>query len=189
MSGKAVIFSAPSGSGKTTIVRQLMKRMPNRFGFSISATSRDPRGQEQHGVDYYFLSAEDFRAGIARDEFLEHEEVYADTFYGTLKSEVDRLHGEGKAVLFDIDVVGGVNLKKYFGDRARSMFIMAPSRADLEQRLRGRRTESEEQVHKRLAKADLELSYRDHFDHVIVNDDLERAVSEVEEILREFLDS
>ena len=187
MSGKAVIFSAPSGSGKTTIVRQLMKRMPGRFGFSISATSRDPRGQEQHGVDYYFLSAEDFRAGIARDEFLEHEEVYADTFYGTLKSEVDRLHGEGKAVLFDIDVVGGLNLKKQFGDRALALFIQAPSIEELERRLVARGTDSPEKIAQRIEKAAWEMDQRDGFDHIIINDNLDRAKAEAKALLEAFL--
>lgn len=166
-----------------------MERLPGRLGFSISATSRAPRGGEKDGVDYYFLSTEEFRTRIQESAFLEYEEVYEGTYYGTLKSEVERLHQEGKAVLFDIDVVGGANLKNMFGEKACSFFIMAPSRTDLEARLRGRGTETEEQIQKRLSKADWELEYRSKFDHVIINDDLERAVNEVEMILREFLNS
>jgi len=189
MEAQAVIFSAPSGSGKTTIIRKLMERLPGRLGFSISATNRAPRGAEKNGVDYHFLTTEEFRKRIDAEAFLEFEEVYKGTYYGTLKSEVARLHNEGKAVLFDIDVVGGANLKKMFGNKACSFFIMAPSRADLEARLRGRGTESEEQIQKRLSKADWEFEYRAKFDHVIVNDDLDRAVAEVESILLNFLEA
>ncbi len=185
---KAIIFSAPSGSGKTTIAQVLMRRLPGLLGLSISATSRAPRTQEQEGADYYFLTPEEFRRRVDAGHFLEYEEVYEDTFYGTLKSEVDRLHREGKNVLFDIDVMGGTRLKACFGDRARSFFIMAPSRADLEARLRGRGTESEEQIRKRLAKADWEMKHRSKFDHVIVNDDLNRAVNEMKGIICQFLE-
>lgn len=184
--GKLVIFSAPSGSGKTTIVRELLKKF-NELEFSISATSRNPRGAEKHGVDYYFFSPEEFEEKVKRDEFIEWEEVYSGTYYGTLKSEVERLWDSGKTVLFDIDVVGGVNLKTLFPDTSISFFIQAPSLEILESRLRGRGTDSEEKITERLEKAEYELTFAPKFDHVIINDNLPRAVSEVENVLEKFL--
>ena len=184
--GKLVIFSAPSGSGKTTIVRELLKRF-NCFEFSISATSRQPRGQEQNGVDYYFLSNEEFKERVARDEFVEWEEVYQGTCYGTLKSEMERIWAKGNIILFDVDVMGGINLKHIFGDNACSVFIMPPSIEELERRLRGRGTDAEEVIQKRIAKAEFELSKASEFDHVVVNDKLEEAVDKVAEIITHFI--
>ena len=184
--GKLVIFSAPSGSGKTTIVRELLKLFPE-FEFSISATSRQPRGQEQHGVDYYFLSNEEFRQRVERDEFVEWEEVYVGTCYGTLKSEMERIWSKGNVIIFDVDVMGGINLKRLFGEDACSMFIMPPSVEELERRLRGRGTDSEEVIQKRIAKAEFELSKSPEFDHTVVNDDLQVAVDEAASIIRNFL--
>lgn len=184
--GKLVIFSAPSGSGKTTIVRELLKRF-NCFEFSISATSRQPRGQEQNGVDYYFLSNEEFKERVARDEFVEWEEVYQGTCYGTLKSEMERIWAKGNIILFDVDVMGGINLKHIFGDNACSVFIMPPSVEELERRLRGRGTDAEKVIQKRIAKAEFELSKASEFDHVVVNDKLEEAVDKVAEIITRFI--
>lgn len=184
--GKLVIFSAPSGSGKTTIVRELLKRF-NCFEFSISATSRQPRGQEQNGVDYYFLSNEEFKERVARDEFVEWEEVYQGTCYGTLKSEMERIWAKGNIILFDVDVMGGINLKHIFGDNACSVFIMPPSVEELERRLRGRGTDAEEVIQKRIAKAEFELSKASEFDHVVVNDKLEETVDKVAEIITHFI--
>ena len=184
--GKLVIFSAPSGSGKTTIVRELLKLFP-QFEFSISATSRKPRGQEQHGVDYYFLTNEEFRQRVERDEFVEWEEVYEGTCYGTLKSEVERIWSKGNVIIFDVDVMGGINLKRLFGEDACSMFIMPPSVEELERRLRGRGTDSEEVIQKRIAKAEFELSKSPEFDYTVVNDDLQVAVDEATTIIRNFL--
>ena len=184
--GKLVIFSAPSGSGKTTIVRELLKRF-DCFEFSISATSRNPRGQEQNGVDYYFLSNEEFMARVECDEFVEWEEVYQGTCYGTLKSEMERIWAKGNIILFDVDVMGGINLKRIFGDDACSVFIMPPSVEELERRLRGRGTDSEEVILKRIAKAEFELSKSSEFDHVVINDNLEVAVAEVVNIISNFI--
>ena len=184
--GKLVIFSAPSGSGKTTIVRELLKRF-NRFEFSISATSRQPRGQEQDGVDYYFLTNDEFRSRVERDEFVEWEEVYAGTCYGTLKSEMERIWNKGNVIVFDVDVMGGINLKRLFGDDACSIFIMPPSVEELERRLRGRGTDSEEVIQKRIAKAEFELSKSEAFDHTVVNDILDEAVAEATQIIDNFL--
>ena len=184
--GKLVIFSAPRGSGKTTIVRELLKRF-DCFEFSISATSRNPRGQEQNGVDYYFLSNEEFRARVERDEFVEWEEVYQGTCYGTLKSEMERIWAKGNIILFDVDVMGGINLKRIFGDDACSVFIMPPSVEELERRLRGRGTDSEEVILKRIAKAEFELSKSSEFDHVVINDNLEVTVAEVVNIISNFI--
>jgi guanylate kinase len=184
--GKLVIFSAPSGSGKTTIVRHLLdKGMP--LAFSISATSRAPRGAEKHGVDYYFLSADEFRARIQNNEFLEWEEVYPGTFYGTLKSEIDRISALGKNIVFDVDVVGGVNIKKMYDKRALSMFIQPPSIEELEKRLVGRGTDSAEKIKERLAKAEYELSFAAQFDVVVINDNLEEAKAKAEKALTAFL--
>jgi guanylate kinase len=184
--GKLVIFSAPSGSGKTTIVKQLLKRFP-QFEFSISATSRHPRGQEQNGVDYHFMSNEEFKERVARGEFVEWEEVYAGTCYGTLKSEMERIWAKGNVIIFDVDVMGGINLKKLFGKDACSMFIMPPSVEELERRLRGRGTDIEEVIQKRIAKAEFELSKAPEFDHIVVNDVLEDAVEEATTIISNFL--
>lgn len=184
--GKLVIFSAPSGSGKTTLVRYLLEEFPE-LSFSISATSRDPRGKEANGVDYYFLSAAEFQSRAGNGEFLEWEEVYAGTYYGTLKSEVERLWAEGKTVAFDIDVVGGLNLKEQFGDRALALFVQAPSLEELRRRLVGRGTDSQEKIEQRLAKAKEELGRAPEFDHVIVNDDLQRAQQEAKALMLEFL--
>ena len=184
--GKLVIFSAPSGSGKTTIVRELLKRFP-QFEFSISATSRQPRGVEQNGVDYYFLSGDEFRERVERGEFVEWEEVYTGTCYGTLRSEMERIWSKGNVIVFDVDVMGGINLKRLFADDACSIFIMPPSVGELERRLRGRGTDSEEVIRKRISKADFELSKAPEFDHVVVNDTLSEAVEEATHIIGTFL--
>ena len=184
--GKLVIFSAPSGSGKTTIVRELLKRF-SCFEFSISATSRKPRGEERDGVDYYFLTAEEFRARVECDEFVEWEEVYAGTCYGTLRSEMERIWSKGNIILFDVDVIGGINLKRLFGNDACSLFIMPPSLEELERRLRGRGTDAEEVIQKRVDKAEFELSKAEAFDHTVVNDDLATAVEECVAIINNFL--
>ena len=186
--GKLVIFSAPSGAGKSTLVNYLLPQFP-QLSFSISATSRAPRGQEIHGKDYYFLSSEEFNARVAQDELLEWEEVYAGTYYGTLKSEVQRIWSEGGVVVFDIDVVGALNLKKQFGDRALALFVQAPSIEVLEKRLRGRGTDSEEKISERIDKAAQEMSRAPEFDKVVVNDDLETAKAESVAILRAFLEA
>ncbi|MBQ8204254.1 MAG: guanylate kinase [Alistipes sp.] len=183
---KLIIFSAPSGSGKTTIVRELLKRF-DCFEFSISATSRQPRGQEQNGIDYYFMSNDEFRSRVERDEFVEWEEVYAGTCYGTLKSEMERIWNNGNVIIFDVDVMGGINLKQLFGDNACSIFIMPPSVEELERRLRGRGTDAEEVIAKRIAKAEFELSKATEFDFKVVNDDLQTAVDETAAIITNFL--
>ena len=183
---KLIIFSAPSGSGKTTIVRELLKRF-DCFEFSISATSRQPRGQEQNGIDYYFMSNDEFRSRVERDEFVEWEEVYAGTCYGTLKSEMERIWNNGHVIIFDVDVMGGINLKRLFGDNACSIFIMPPSVEELERRLRGRGTDAEEVIAKRIAKAEFELSFADRFDVVVINDDLEKAKADALSTLQKFL--
>jgi guanylate kinase len=184
--GKLVIFSAPSGAGKTTIVHHLLNVIP-QLEFSVSATSRAPRGDEQHGVDYYFLSADEFRKRVAAGEFIEHEEVYPDQFYGTLLSEVERIWRKGHHVIFDVDVKGGLNLKKQFGDAALSIFVRPPSVEALEQRLRHRATEPEEKIRMRITKATHELSFEPQFDRCIVNDELQRALAEAESLVRNFL--
>ena len=184
--GKLVIFSAPSGAGKSTLVNYLLPQFPE-LSFSISATSRSPRGKEENGKDYYFLSSEEFKARVAGDELLEWEEVYAGTYYGTLRSEVERIWAQGKVVVFDIDVVGALNLKKQFGDRALALFVQAPSVEILEQRLRGRATDSEEKIQQRVAKATIEMARAPEFDKVVVNDDLNTAKAEALDILKYFL--
>lgn len=186
MNQKLVIISAPSGAGKSTIVGKILPDMEN-LEFSISATSRDSRGEEKHGVHYYFLSPDEFRKFIAKDHFIEWEEVYPNQYYGTLKSEVERLWNEGKAVIFDIDVVGGLNLKKMFGEKAVAIFIQPPSEEELESRLRGRGTDSEEKIQTRLGKAKQELARSSEFDVVVVNDDLDKATDEVRGVIEEFL--
>lgn len=187
MNGKVIIFSAPSGAGKSTVVNHLLSLHPE-FEFSISATSRAPRGQEQDGVEYYFISAERFRELIAADSFVEFEEVYEDRFYGTLKSEVERIWAAGHVIVFDVDVKGGVNLKKYFGDNAFSILILPPGMEVLEQRLRGRGTDSEEAIVERLGKAGSEIEFATgKFDYELVNDVLEQTFKESETIVDNFL--
>ena len=186
VSGKLIIFSAPSGSGKTTIVKELLKMFP-QFEFSISATSRQPRGTEQNGVDYFFLSQEEFRQKVAADEFVEWEEVYNGTCYGTLKSEMERIWAKGNIIIFDVDVMGGINLKRIFGEQACSVFIMPPSVEVLRERLIGRGTDSMETIEKRVAKAEFEISKSGEFDYVVVNDILDTAVAETEDIINNFL--
>lgn len=183
---KAVIFSAPSGSGKSTIVSHILKLHPE-LKFSVSAASRAPRGEEKNGVAYWFISADEFRKRIADNEFVEYEEVYPGSFYGTLKSEVERIWDNGDAIIFDVDVKGGVNLKKYFGDRALSVFIQAPSVEVLRQRLVSRATDSPEAIERRVAKAAEEMTYADKFDHIIVNDDLQKAYADAEKLVDDFL--
>ena len=184
--GKLVIFSAPSGAGKTTIVTHLLSLGLN-FGFSISATTRKPRGSEQHGTEYYFLTTEEFKDKINRNEFLEWEEVYPGCFYGTLKSEVERISKNGQNILFDIDVVGGSNIKKFYGEKALAVFVQAPSIAELKNRLLSRSTDHPEVIDARIAKAELEMSYVHFFDIVIINDKLEDALCEAEEKVVRFL--
>lgn len=183
---KAVIFSAPSGSGKSTIVSHILKLHPE-LKFSVSAASRAPRGEEKNGVAYWFISADEFRKRIADNDFVEYEEVYPGSFYGTLKSEVERIWDNGDAIIFDVDVKGGVNLKKYFGDRALSVFIQAPSVEVLRQRLVSRATDSPEAIERRVAKAAEEMTYADKFDHIIVNDDLQKAYADAEKLVDDFL--
>lgn len=184
--GKVLIFSAPSGSGKTTIVRHLLERFPE-LEFSISATSRSPRGAERDGVDYYFMDDAEFRARVAQGEFVEWEEVYAGTCYGTLRAEIDRIWDREHVVVFDVDVVGALNIKKLFGDQALSIFIMPPSVEVLRARLEGRGTDSPEAIERRLAKAEQEIAYASKFDRVIVNDDLETAYAEARRVVGDFL--
>lgn len=184
---KVIIFCAPSGSGKSTIIGSLMPREELHLAFSISATTRPPRGQEQDGVEYFFLTPEEFRRRIAADEFVEYEEVYADRFYGTLKSQVEKQLADGQNVVFDVDVHGGMRLKEYFGDRALSLFIQPPSIETLRQRLEGRGTDAPEVIQQRLDRAAYELSFAPRFDRIVVNDDLETAKAEAYQILDDFL--
>ena len=184
--GKLVIFSAPSGAGKTTIVHHLLKQIP-KLAFSVSATTRQKRGEEVHGKDYYFISKEDFLHRIAQKEFVEFEEVYKDNFYGTLRSEIERLWSEGKQVIFDIDVEGGLHLKKKFGDRALAVFVQPPSLEVLIERLHGRATDSPEKLKERIEKAEKELAYADKFDLILKNDDLKTACAEAEQLVSKFL--
>lgn len=185
-SGKCIIFSAPSGAGKTTIVRYLLRNV-EKLAFSISAASREPRGREMDGIDYHFFSVGDFKQKISADEFVEWEEVYKDNFYGTLKSEVLRHWKDGKTVLFDVDAIGGLNLKRIFGEKALSIFIQPPSLFVLEQRLINRRTETPEQIKMRLDKANEELSHADEFDYILMNDNLEKACYEIKAVVTEFI--
>lgn len=186
--GKLIIFSAPSGTGKSTIINWLMENHKElAMAFSISCTSRQPRGTEQHGVEYFFLSPEEFRERIANNEFLEYEEVYADRFYGTLKSQVERQSEAGQNVVFDVDVKGGCNIKNYYGDRALSIFIMPPSVDELRRRLEGRNTDAPEVIDQRIARAEFEIGFADKFDKVIVNDNLEKAEQEALKTISEFL--
>ena len=184
--GKVIIFSAPSGSGKTTIVRELLKRFP-QFEFSVSATSRAPRGCERHGCDYHFMTHEEFMRAVAENRFVEWEEVSQGSCYGTLRTEVDRIWAKGNIIVFDVDVIGGINLKRIFGADACSVFIMPPSIEELERRLELRGTDAPEVIAKRVAKAEFELTKAPEFDHVVVNDVLDTAVAEVERIVRDFL--
>ena len=186
MAGKLIIFSAPSGSGKSTIINYLLTQGLN-LAFSISATSRPPRGAEKHGVEYYFLSPEEFKERIANNEFLEYEEVYENRFYGTLKAPIEKQLEEGYNVVFDVDVVGGCNIKKYYGDRALSVFIQPPSIEELRSRLVGRATDSPDVIESRIAKAEFELSFADKFDVMIVNDDLDKAKADTLKTLNDFL--
>lgn len=183
---KAILFSAPSGSGKTTIIREILKRF-DCFEFSISATSRGPREGERDGVDYYFLSPEEFVRRVAEGQFLEWEEVYADVRYGTLKSEIDRIWDAGKVIIFDVDVKGGMNIKRYFGPDALAIFVMPPSVEVLEQRLRCRGTESEEAITRRLARSAAELEEAPQFDVTIVNDVLGEAVDRTQQVIVNYL--
>lgn len=186
MSGKAIIFCAPSGSGKTTIVKHLLQNNPD-LGFSISAVTRDRRGRtEVDGKDYHFLTPDQFREKILNDEFIEWEEVYAGNYYGTLKSEIDRIWSEGKNVIFDVDVKGGLSLKKYFGDKALAVFVLVPSMETLEQRLRGRGTETEDALSRRLFKARFEMSFQNEFDVVLVNEHLDESLTEAQKLYNAF---
>lgn len=186
MGGKALIFSAPSGSGKTTIVRHLLATNPD-LGFSISASTRDKRGRtETDGKDYYFLTPDAFKKKIDNDEFIEWEEVYEGNFYGTLKSEIQRIWDEGRNVIFDVDVKGGLNLKKYFGEKALAVFVRVPSLDVLKERLRDRGTESEESLSRRLFKANFEMSFQDKFDVVLVNEDLDKSLAEAQRLYDAF---
>ena len=185
--GKVIIFCAPSGSGKSTIISSLMPRKELNLFFSVSATTRPPRGQEQHGVEYLFLTPEEFRAHIAADDFIEYEEVYADRFYGTLKSQVEKQLAAGQNVVFDVDVHGGMRLKEYFGDSALSLFIQPPSIKALRQRLEGRGTDAPEVIQQRLDRAAYELSFAPRFDRVIGNDDLETAKAEAYSTVSSFV--
>ncbi len=186
MKGKLIIFSAPSGAGKTTIVRQLLERGLN-LEFSVSATSRSPRPNELHGRDYYFLTIEEFKNKVEAGDFLEWEEVYSGICYGTLKSEVDRICDAGKHVIFDVDVVGGLNIKRQFEEQALAIFVQPPSVEELRTRLKNRSTESEEKIAMRIAKAEHELSFADKFDVVVVNENIEKAVIEAEKLVHNFI--
>jgi guanylate kinase len=184
--GKCVIFSAPSGAGKTTIVQYLLEKIPE-LDFSISACSRDPRGEEVHGQHYYFLGVEGFKKKIEEGALAEWEEVYTNNFYGTLTSELERIWADNKTVIFDVDVVGGLNLKKIMGDNALAIFVQPPSFEALENRLRYRSTETEEKIAMRLEKAHLELDRAPEFDYILLNDELQRACKEAEEVVRNFI--
>ena len=184
---KLIIISAPSGSGKSTIINHLIsKGLP--LGFSISATSRAPRGTEKNGVEYYFLTPDEFRQKIQNDEFLEYEEVYQDRFYGTLKAQVERQLEAGQNVVFDVDVKGGVNIKQFYGERAMSLFVQPPSVEELRRRLVGRGTDTPEAIENRLAKAEYELTFAPQFDHVVVNDNLDVAKAETLRLVKQFLE-
>ena len=186
--GRLIIVSAPSGSGKSTIVQWLMKEHPElKLYFSISCTSRAPRGTEQNGVEYFFLTPEVFRQRIENNEFLEYEEVYQDRFYGTLKQQVERQREQGQNVVFDVDVKGGINIKKYYGDEALSLFIQPPSVEELRKRLEGRATDTPEAIAERLAKAEYEMTFAPQFDHIVINDDLETAKQETLNLVTDFL--
>ncbi|WP_396597632.1 guanylate kinase [Dokdonia sp. R86516] len=186
--GKLIVFSAPSGSGKTTIVRHLLGQPELNLEFSISATSREPRGTEVHGTDYYFISLKEFKNHIKADDFLEWEEVYRDNFYGTLWKEVQRIWAMGKHVIFDIDVVGGLRIKKKFPDKTLAVFVKPPSVDELKIRLKKRSTESEDKINMRVAKASVELATAPQFDHIILNDNLEKALKEAVTLVTDFVE-
>ncbi len=181
--GKLIVFSAPSGSGKTTIVQHLLKQESLNLEFSVSATSREPRGEEQHGKEYYFLSLSDFKSHMKQDDFLEWEEVYRDNFYGTLNSEIERIWAMGKNVIFDIDVVGGLRIKRKFPERTLAVFVKPPSVEELKIRLKNRKTESDEKINMRIAKASVEMATAPRFDHIILNDTLEHALEEASKLV------
>lgn len=185
--GKLIVFSAPSGSGKTTIVRHLLESNNLPLDFSISAASRNPREGEIHGKDYYFLSVDEFKQQVKEDAFLEWEEVYTDNFYGTLKSEIERIWALGKHVIFDIDVVGGLNIKKQFDQETLAIFVKPPSIEEMERRLRGRATETEEKIKMRVAKAEQEMEFAEKFDTILINDDLDTAKADAEKLVSNFL--
>ena len=188
MRGKLIIISAPSGTGKSTIIGWLMKEHPElNLAFSISCTSRPPRGTEQNGVEYFFLTPEEFRQRIENDEFLEYEEVYEGRFYGTLKAQVERQLEAGQNVVFDVDVKGGVNIKKYYGNEAMSLFIQPPSIAELRKRLEGRGTDTPEVIDQRIARAEFELTFADKFDKIVVNDDLAQAEQDALRLVKGFI--
>ncbi|MCR4994873.1 MAG: guanylate kinase [Bacteroidales bacterium] len=184
---KVIIFCAPSGSGKSTIINSLMPRKELNLAFSVSATTRAPRGQERHGVEYLFLTPEEFRAHIAANDFIEYEEVYTDRYYGTLKAQVEKQLEAGENVIFDVDVHGGMRLKEYFGERALSLFIQPPSIEELRRRLEGRATDAPEVIRQRLDRAAYELSFAPRFDRIVVNEDLENAKKEAYNVITEFL--
>lgn len=186
MKGKLIIFSAPSGSGKSTIINDLLKKDLN-LHFSISATSRPPRGSEQHGIEYFFLTPDEFKTKIENDEFIEFEEVYTNRYYGTLKSQVEKQLEKGENVIFDVDVVGGCNIKKFYADKALSLFIQPPSIEELKKRLQGRGTDDEKVINDRIEKAEFELSFAEKFDKTIVNDNLEEAQKEAYQTIKDFL--
>ncbi|MBQ2541656.1 MAG: guanylate kinase [Paludibacteraceae bacterium] len=179
------IFCAPSGSGKSTMVKHLLSKHPDLFELSVSCTTRQPRGEEVHGREYYFVTVDEFRRRIANDEFVEFEQVYDGLYYGTLKQEIERIEAAGRQVLFDVDVKGGINLKRILGDRATSIFICPPSIDELRRRLEQRGDTSPEMIEKRLAKADKELAYRPQFDRIVVNDDLHHAFAQLDAIIDE----
>lgn len=183
---KVIIFSAPSGSGKTTLVKHCLEKFPE-LEFSVSCTTRNPRGTEKNGTDYHFISPDEFRQKISEDAFVEFEEVYTDKYYGTLKSEVEKIWQSGKTVIFDVDVKGGISLKKYFGDQALSVFIMPPSIEELERRLVSRATDDAETIRTRVEKASEEMTFKDQFDQIIVNNNLDEAKTAVENLLTNFL--
>lgn len=183
---KVIIFSAPSGSGKTTLVKYALEQFP-QLAFSVSCTTRQPRGAEVHGVDYHFLSPDEFRQKISENAFVEFEEVYTDKFYGTLKSEVERIWQQGKTVIFDVDVKGGIALKKYFQEKALSIFIMPPSVEELERRLISRATDDAETIKTRVAKAEEEIGYKNEFDTIVINDDLDAAKTEISRLIQNFI--
>ena len=188
MKGKLIIFSAPSGTGKSTIINWLMQEHSElKMAFSISCTSRAPRGTERNGVEYFFLTPDEFRSRIEAEEFLEYEEVYTDRYYGTLKSQVERQCDAGQNVVFDVDVKGGCNIKQHYGDKALSIFIMPPSVDELRRRLESRATDAPEVIDQRIARAEFEIGFADKFDKVVVNDDLDKAKKEVLGIIKQFL--
>ena len=184
--GKLIVFSAPSGSGKTTIVHHLLAQKELHLDFSISATSRESRGKEVHGKDYHFISPEAFKNHIEDDNFVEWEEVYTDNYYGTLKSELERIWAAGKTAIFDIDVVGGMRIKKKFPEQTLSVFVKAPSIEEMEKRLRNRQTETEDKIQQRLAKAEREIDFAKDFDVILVNDNLEKAQKEAVQLVADF---